>query len=353
MPTSEKYSTMTARPFSPSAPEKHFARSPAFAALFCAGLFALSSASVHAEPVRVGANPRTTVTASHGAGGEESLNSANAVQEASQLMKQGKLEAALEKTDQVLAAKPKDAQARFLKGVILTEMNRHDDAIAMFTRLTEDYPELPEPYNNLAALYAQHHQFDKARYALEMAVRANPAYATAYENLGDIYARMAGEAYGKAQQLDAANASARAKLGTIRTLMGAAAGPATPAIKAEAAPAPALDDKQGVEKAIHDWVAARSKKDSKAFFSAYADDFQPPAGKTRSTWESEQSRFMEKSKPVDISVENLQVALEGNRAAVKFQQHYVSGKQKTTLAKELAMVKINGRWLIQQERIVK
>ncbi len=59
----------------------------------------------------------------------------------------------------------------------------------MFTKLSEDYPELPEPYNNLAVLYAQQKQYDKARTALEMAIRTHPSYAIAYENLGDIYAK--------------------------------------------------------------------------------------------------------------------------------------------------------------------
>jgi Flp pilus assembly protein TadD len=59
--------------------------------------------------------------------------------------------------------------------------------------LIEDYPELPEPYNNLAVLYAQQKQFDKARTALEMAIRIHPGYATAYENLGDLHSRLASQ----------------------------------------------------------------------------------------------------------------------------------------------------------------
>jgi tetratricopeptide (TPR) repeat protein len=49
--------------------------------------------------------------------------------------------------------------------------------MAVFSKLTEDYPELPEPYNNLAVLYAQQKQYDKARTALEMAIRIHPGYA--------------------------------------------------------------------------------------------------------------------------------------------------------------------------------
>ena len=135
-----------------------------------------------------------------------------------QLMRSGKPAEALAKADQYLAAKPKDPQMRFIKGVIQTETGRTADAIATFSKLNEDYPELPEPYNNLAVLYAGQSQFDKAREALEAAVRANPSYAIAHENLGDVYARLAGIAYGKAQQLDAANASVQPKLALIRQL---------------------------------------------------------------------------------------------------------------------------------------
>jgi len=96
-----------------------------------------------------------------------------------QLVRSGKLAEALAKADQYLVAKPRDPQMRFLKGMIQTEAGSAADAIATFTKLTEDYPELPEPYNNLAVLYAGRSEFDKARIALEAAVRANPSYAIA------------------------------------------------------------------------------------------------------------------------------------------------------------------------------
>ncbi|MDB5871061.1 MAG: hypothetical protein JWQ07_503 [Ramlibacter sp.] len=139
-----------------------------------------------------------------------------------QLMRSGKHSEALVRADQYLAAKPRDPQMRFLKGVVLTEAGRTADAIATFTKLTEDYPELPEPYNNLAVLYAGQGQFDKARAALELAVRTNPGYATAHENLGDVYAKLAGQSYSKALQLEPQNASVPPKLVLIRQLFPAA-----------------------------------------------------------------------------------------------------------------------------------
>lgn len=135
-----------------------------------------------------------------------------------QLVRGGKLPEALVKADQYLATKPRDPQMRFLKGVIQRDSGKTTDAIATFTRLTEDFPELPEPYNNLAVLYAGQSQFDKARTALEMAIRTNPSYATAHENLGDVYAKLASQAYNKALQLDGANAGVPPKLALIREL---------------------------------------------------------------------------------------------------------------------------------------
>ena len=137
------------------------------------------------------------------------------------LVRAGQYPEALAKADQYLASKPRDPQMRFLKGVIQTETGKTSDAISTFTKITEDYPELPEPYNNLAALYAGQSRFDKARAALEMAIRTNPSYATAHENLGDVYARLASQAYSKALQLDSSNAAVQDKLAAIRAVFTA------------------------------------------------------------------------------------------------------------------------------------
>jgi len=136
----------------------------------------------------------------------------------SKLAKAGKVVEALNKTNEYLSKHPTDPQMRFMKGVLLTEQNKSDEAIAVFTKLTEDYKDLPEPYNNLAVLYAANGQYDKARAALEKAIRTNPSYQTAYENLGDIYGKMASQAYDKALALGSSTAApAKSKLTMLRT----------------------------------------------------------------------------------------------------------------------------------------
>jgi tetratricopeptide (TPR) repeat protein len=133
-----------------------------------------------------------------------------------QLIRAGKLSEAEARAERFLAAKPRDVQMQFIKAGIQRDTGRLAEATATFTRLTEEHPELPEPHNNLAAIYASQGQYEKARTELEMAIRTNPSYATAYENLGDIYAKLAGQAYCKALTIDGNNADTRAKLAGIR-----------------------------------------------------------------------------------------------------------------------------------------
>jgi tetratricopeptide (TPR) repeat protein len=273
------------------------------------------------------------------------------LQEANQLFKQGQLDRALERVNTYLTSRPKEARARFLKGIILTEQNKPNDAIKVFTDLTQDFPELPEPYNNLAVLYASQGQYDKARNALEMAIRTHPSYATAHENLGDIYAKMASQAYDKALQLDRSNQGAQGKLNMIRELFSggqkptrvslakaepspppkptpaappavaakpavppppakAAEPPSAPAKAAEPAPKAVVEapkaasetpkaasgNSDEVVRAIQGWAKAWSTNDVGGYLGHYGSGFKPPKGVTRASWEAERRARIAKPK---------------------------------------------------------
>lgn len=321
----------------------------------------------------------------------------------SKLLRSGQHTEALAKADAFLGKNPRDAQMRFLKGVILTEQNKSADAIAVFTKLTEDYPALPEPYNNLAVLYAAGGQYDKARSALESAIRTNPSYATAYENLGDVHAKLASQAYDKALQLDSANAAAKSKLTLVRSLVGTAAGaaPAKPAaapvaiakapepapapIKAAPAPAPvtpapapaaskpapapapvvaakpepvkpepkpshAVDvDAEEVIAAVHGWAKAWSSQDVKSYLAFYSNEFQTPGGQARKAWEEERRARITGKGHISVKVESPQVSVSGSTATVKFRQVYVSDRLTANTRKTLVLGKHGGKWLIKQE----
>ena len=149
----------------------------------------------------------------------------------------GQYASARVKIDAALAADAKNPQARFLRGVVQADQDQPDEALATFQGLTEDFPELPEPYNNLAVIWAQRGQYEKARTALESAIASHPDYAIAHENLGDIYSRLAGAEYDRAVALDKTNKSAQAKLVLVRQLYAVA--PSSNAPKATPVPKPA------------------------------------------------------------------------------------------------------------------
>jgi len=288
--------------------------------------------------------------------------------EVNRLVRSGQLSEALTKADQYLVGKPRDPQMRFLKGVIQTESGRAGDAIATFLKLTEDYPELPEPYNNLAVLYASQSQFDKARVALEMAIRTNPSYATAHENLGDVYAKLASQAYSKALQLDSSNTGVAPKLSLIRNLFGAdgrgaatvaaapapaasrpvAAAPAAPA-PAPAPAAPAAGANEAIESAVQAWARAWSARNMTDYLAAYAPNFTPPGGQTRAAWESERRSRIVPRQRINVDVSELDVSVDGDRATARFRQAYTSDNLNVTSRKVLEMVRSGERWLIVRE----
>src|SRR3954447_24001674 len=155
--------------------------------------------------------------------------------ETTRLHHAGQTAAALERADRVLAANPKDAQMRFLKSVLLADTGHSGEAQAILQQLVQDYPELAEPHNNLAAIYAASGEYGKARAELEEAIRLNPTYAPAHENLGDVQALLAGQSYARALRLEPASTSLPRKLALVRQLSPPLAEPPAPAAAASRA----------------------------------------------------------------------------------------------------------------------
>jgi len=325
------------------------------------------------------------------------------LQDISRLLKQGQHVQALERVNQYLATKPRDAQGRFLKGLILAEQNKVPDAIDVFSKLSQDYPELPEPYNNLAVLHAAQGQYEKARQSLEMSIRTHPSYATAYENLGDVYTKLASQAYDKALQLDSTNSAAQTKLSLVREMISGtnrpvrsatrtepakAPEPAKPAVVAAAqkagpaaapsAPEPKAPAQAAAEarsaavpetkaaakapektassdeilKAVRAWAHAWSKKDLTTYLAFYAREFKTPNGEPRAEWEKARRQRISAPKRIEVEVDGFRVgANDGRSATISFRQHYRSDSLKVDSNKTLVMVHTDGKWLIQQERV--
>lgn len=324
------------------------------------------------------------------------------LKDSAKLYQQNKFDAAMTKVNGVLAQTPKDAQGRFLKGLILTEQKKITDAIQMFTSLTEDYPELPEPYNNLAVLYAGQGNYDKAKAALELAIHTHPTYGTAYENLGDIYAQLARRSYDKALQLDKSNATAQSKLAMVKDLFqpprptlastsasssaaiasakadpvkvatAAPSGPAkapaaspnsaptnAPAITTATAPAPVVTPAPAtasesaetqISAAIRGWADAWSSRDALGYLSYYSTDFETPDKLTRADWEAQRKTRIESPTSISVNVKISKISIIGNEAIAVFQQKYKSDRFSSDNTKTLKLVRVGDRWMIRSER---
>jgi ketosteroid isomerase-like protein len=329
------------------------------------------------------------------------------------LMQAGKLDEAMTRADAFLKDKPRDPQMRFLKAVIQLDTGKRAEAIAAFTQLTQDAPELPEPYNNLAVIYASQNQFDKARSALESAIRTNPSYATAQENLGDVYARLASQAYSKALQLDQNNTAVQPKLAVIRTLftptplggkptaLVAAAAPAPapvakaapapapapvaapapapvapPPVKVAAAPAPVAAAPKApeaapapasaapapapaastasnaeVESAVRAWAAAWAGQDMDRYLAAYGPDFTPAGGQGRKGWEEDRRARIVGKTSISVNIENLVIKVDGQSATAKFRQIYRADNLNVSSRKTLEMQRAGNHWHIRKESV--
>jgi ketosteroid isomerase-like protein len=238
-----------------------------------------------------------------------------------------------------------------------------------------------------------------------MAISTHPSYATAHENLGDIYAKMASQAYDKALQLDKGNVTAQTKLSLVKELFSAsgkvnrapakseapkaasAPAPSVPAVapakpeptkpvpapvvtpapapaKPEAvkpapevkpAPAPAeskVDAEAAVLKTLNNWANAWSGKNVSDYLGHYARDFKVPGGESRAAWEKGRKTRIGKAKSIQVAIESPRVTFsDASHASITFRQAYKSDALSTSTQKTIVLVKSGDKWLIQQERI--
>ena len=288
------------------------------------------------------------------------------------LLSKGQKTEALAKVEAYLNQHPNDRQVRFQKGVVLTELERRDDAIAVFSRLVADFPDQPEYYNNLAVLYSANRQYDLARAALETALRVRPNYPTARENLGDVYAKLAALSYEEALKANSGNAVLAAKLTSIRNgvpNVGSTRETKTDAIasvpsvsrisakpsSAATRPSPNLavdaDVLDAVLKTVEGWANAWSARDPSAYLAYYSSDFQTPHHQSRHTWERKRREQLKHKSSISVKVEAPEVTLDGAIASVKFHQVYVSNRFKDEGNKILRLAKQgDGVWKIVSEK---
>jgi tetratricopeptide (TPR) repeat protein len=294
---------------------------------------------------------------------------ASVAEEAQALLNQGNAAEALRKVDAHLAKNSQDAEARFVRGLALVKLNRTEQAIRVFADLTRDYPQLPEPYNNLAVLYAQQGDYEKARDALEAALATHPSYGTAHENLGDIYAALAGASYSRAVTLDPNNAALKRKMSLVGQVDNLPSDPGTtvaappPARTAAPAAAPVVavtpaavetgidaSTAQAINAALANWAQTWSAQNVDGYLAIYAADFVPEGGVSRAAWEGQRRSRITQPKRISVKALSPQLsALADGRVRVSFKQEYESDAFSDSVSKVLEFKSVAGSWKIVRE----
>lgn len=336
------------------------------------------------------------------------LATASELPEVQKLIERRDFKQALVKVNQHLASRPDSIDGRFLKGVALAESNDSAQAIAIFTQLTKDAPQMLEAYNNLGVLYARQQEYDKARATLEAALQVDPAFSAVAGNLRDTYGRLAKQAYDKALgqespvpgggkklvllsqlrvpsvasdkalelaagKLTAATfppvslspaplpviaavpASApipvpASKVTPAAAVSVASAAPVAPVAERKATPALSPREKE-VQRAVDAWAEAWMRKDMKAYLAAYASDFKLPGKLSRKEWERERSRRIKDRKDsIQITLDKLDIDVKDSVATASFLQRYKSGSLAESTHKTLTLARQGGKWRIKSEK---
>ncbi len=177
---------------------------------------AVTAPAAHAQSANAQAAP--TIAPTLAAKPANDNPTATAMKAIAAALRKGDRTGALKLADAFLATHHRNLSVRFQRAVILEDLNRLPEAAAGFESLIQDFPELPEPYNDLAVIHAVQGHLELAEQDLRRSIGAQPNYVTARENLGDLYIAMAVASYASGVKLAPADAALRKKLAMARSL---------------------------------------------------------------------------------------------------------------------------------------
>ena len=259
--------------------------------------------------------------------------------------------------DQLLDSDEENPQLLFIDGVLLSELGEIDNAINVFVSLTKSHPTLPEPYNNLAVLYAHIGNFDLARIALEKSIKTHPSYATAHVNLGDLYTRMASESYNQALQIDKSNKNAKTKLSLIKKLFNFQPIDTNIVLAQDEKKTQSFNEVKNIEEDINEkifvmidnWKNAWMSQNFDQYIGHYSDNFKNNKGMDIEKWKQFRKPRIVNKPSIYLKLENIEISKNNNLFSVSFTQIYKSGNINSTTKKTLLIELVDNHLKIVNE----
>ena len=281
-------------------------------------------------------------------------SAATSIQQLQQLLKQQQYANAADAGEQLLAQNPRHANARFLTAYAYQMSAQPEKAEMLYQNLIKDNPELPEPRNNLAMIYLAKGDYDRASQLLVEALNTSPSYATAYDNLSQIYKGIASEAYRRAvsESSEPAKYTHNIELTALTRLNSVEDEPVTDRIPDDQTLINFANQETLLLERVKDWATAWSNKEFTAyteFYNAgYRADFE-----THDQWREYRRKRIARPGEIKVEISNIQIKWRSeNRAIIDFEQSYDSVRYSDRVMKRLAFSRIGSQWKITEERVL-
>ena len=279
--------------------------------------------------------------------------SAGTIQDLQLLIDQNLFAPAAVTGDQLLIEQPDNARIQFLTAYAYQMDKQTNKAQALYESLIQNYPELPEPRNNLAMIYLARGNSDKASQLLIDALNTNSSYSTAYSNLGRIYRGIASEKYRQA-----VSESNKPEV-TIPKIELAALSNLSSADQLAIVTKPSTSSVVNIANVqtllieqVKNWAKAWQEKDVPAYINFYSADHRP-SFKTHKSWVAHRRKRIMRPGSIKVTVSNIEIRAQGeNRAIIDFEQTYDSPNYSDKVLKRLGFRRIGSKWKISDERVI-
>ena len=283
-----------------------------------------------------------------------SASAASSLQRLQQLLEQQQYAEAASAGEQLLQQKPQHTRARFLTAYAYQMSAQTEKAEMIYQDLINDNPDLPEPRNNLAMIYLARGDYDRASQLLVEALNTKHSYATAYDNLSQIYKGIASEAYRRAvsESSEPASHTHDITLTALTTLESVDAEPVAEKIPADQTLVNFANQETRLIERITEWATAWSDKNFEAYTDFYSNDYRAEFD-SHDQWIEHRRKRIARPGNIKVEVSNIQIKWRSeNRAILDFRQAYESVRYSDRVVKRLAFSHIGSQWKITEERVI-
>ncbi len=260
----------------------------------------------------------------------------------------------------LLDEQPENLQLQFLTALALQNNNQQQLAIQHYQQIIKAHPELPEPRNNLAIIYLQQGQPDKAVDLLIASLQTHPAYATVWHNLSNLYKGLASEAYRKALSEENNTRSVVHKielteLNSLHSSTGQAEDVSQPSHQVAGIskqPEKTVENDIAVDNIIDivlNWANAWSEKDINAYIDAYTIAYKGKSA-NHNKWEKQRRERIGRPGKIKVELSEIRVKSKAESyAIIEFKQAFTSSSYNDRVLKRLHLTKVNNKWKISRE----